>query len=1184
MRVLFFLTGFAVASLLYAQNDRGGITGTITDVSGAAIPKAAVVAVDKESGAEFKAESTDTGNYTFNQLPPGIYNVSVEVSGFKKFTQEGIRVFVAEIAHVDIALQLGSASETVTVTADAAMLKTENAAQNATISVESLNDLPINFGAGGNTSAAGIRNALTMVSLVPSGVFSSYSSIRLDGAPTNTFNIQIEGQQANNNRLNIRQDQVQPSVESLQEVSVLTSNFSPEYGQVTGGFVNFNVKSGTNDFHGSLFDYWVNEILGAGQPFTNNGNGGLLRPANRRYDFGGNIGGPVRVPKLYNGRNKTFFFFSYEEFYQKGTTFDLTNVPSNLMRSGNFSEALEKTLGTDPSGKPIVENTVYDPATAFTVNGETVTTPFPNDTIPVNRMDPVALKTQSFIPLPTTSGILNNWDQQYTAITEEYIPTVKIDQYFKNQMKFSFYFSQYYGPHYNGLDGLPAQITQARYITTRTNTYRLNFDDPLTPNFLVHVGVGYQGHFNTDCGEPQVEDFNAVTGLGIGGTIAGLGFPTFGGLNSSTNGGGMALSFGSVNCQPIKTYKPTGVANATWVKGNHTYKVGADFRIDALTSGTNSDFGTYSFSNAQTGLPYTQGQTIGGGTVGLPYASFLLGLVNSSSVANQALPQTRKPAFGAYIQDNWKVTRKLTLDYGVRYDIEGAGKEIHDRVSSFGPTTPNPSAGGILGATIYEGYGPGTCNCLFGRAYPYAIGPRFGFAYKIDNKTVFRGGWGVTYAQTQGGQSTNQSTAGTGGWNTLQFTNPTYGAPAELLQNGMNYSLSSLYNTTLNPGLYPTPGQVQAPVAFLDPNAGRMPRMVQWDLTLQRQITTNLAIEASYVGNRGAWFEADNLENLNAISSQRLASFGLSLNNPANLTLLTSALDSPAVVAAGFKAPYAGFPVTSTLAQALRPFPQFTTITVVGAALGDTWYDSLQAKATKRFSHGLDVLATFVFQRELDTLEGPNNVFNPANNKQISSLSQPFEFTIAYNYEIPAVGPNKLVRAVIGGWTFGGLLAYSSGLPIAAPTAQNNLNSDVFQTTYADRAPGVPLFLQNLNCHCINPYADLVLNPAAWSQPPAGQFGTAAEFYNDYRYERRPSESMSLGRIFKISEKKSFQIRAEFFNVFNRTYLNNPTSTNSIATTTYNSAGQLTSGFGYINPGSVENNPRNGQLVARFRF
>ena len=1166
MRVLFLLTGFAVASLSYAQNDRGSITGTVTDQAGASVPKAVVAAFDRESGAEFNSESTETGNYTLSQLPPCIYNVSVEVAGFKKFTQEGIRVFVAETEHVDISLQVGAATDSVTVTADAAMLKTENAAQNSTISVESLNDLPINFGAGGNTSAAGIRNALTMVALVPSGVFSSYSSIRLDGAPTNTFNIQIEGQQANNARLNIRQDQVQPSVESLQEVSILTSNFAPEYGQVTGGFVNFNVKSGTNQFHGSLFDYWVNEILGAGQPFTNNGAGSLVRPPNRRYDFGGNIGGPVRIPKLYDGRNKTFFFFSYEEFYQKQGTTALSNVPSALMRSGNFSEALvQKTLGTDPSGKSIVENTIYDPNTAFTVNGSVVTTPFPNQIIPTNRMDPVALKVQSFIPLPTLPGILNNWNQTTLPLTEEYIPSVKIDQYFKNQMKFSFYFSQYYGPHYNGLDDLPAQITQARYITTRTNTYRLNFDDPLTPNFLIHVGVGYQGHFNTDCGEPQVEDYNAATGLGIGGTIAGPGFPAFSGLNS-TNGGGMALSFGSVTCQPIKTYKPTGVASATWVRGNHTYKIGADFRIDALTSGTNQDFGTYSFSGAQTGLPYTQGQTIGGGTVGLPYASFLLGLVNTSSVANQALPQTRKPAFGTYIQDNWKATRKLTFDYGLRWDIEGAGIEIHDRVSSFSPTTPNPAAGGLLGATIYEGNGPGACNCQFSHPYPYAIGPRFGFAYKLNNKMVVRGGWGVTYAQTQGGQSTNQSTLGTGGWNSLSFSNPTYGAPASLLQNGMNYSLSSLYNTTLNAGIRPQPGQIQSPPAYLDPNAGRMPRMTQWDISLQREITTNLTVEASYVGNRGVWFEADSLDNLNAISQQRLASFGLSLNSAANRTLLTDALNNPAVIAAGFTAPYAGFPVTSTLAQALRPYPQFSTITVVGAATGNTWYDSLQVKATKRFSHGLDLLATFVWQKELDTMEGVNDVFNRPNNKDISSLSQPLEFTIAYNYQLPALGTNKLLRAAVGGWTLGGILAYSSGVPIPVPTAQNNLSADVFQSTYVNRVPGVPLFLDNLNCHCINPYSNLVLNPAAWAQPAAGQFGTAAEFYNDYRYERRPNESMSVGRIFKIGEKKSFQIRMEYFNVFNRTYLNNPTSTNSIASTTLNAQGQLTSGFGYINP------------------
>ena len=489
-----------------------------------------------------------------------------------------------------------------------------------------------------------------------------------------------------------------------------------------------------------------------------------------------------------------------------------------------------------------------------------------------------------------------------------------------------------------------------------------------------------------------------------------------------------------------------------------------------------------------------------------------------------------------------------------------------------------------MGATIYEGNQPGACNCEFSHAYPYAIGPRFGFAYKLDAKTVVRGGWGVTYAQTQGGQSTNQSTLGAGGWNTLSFSNPTYGAPASLLQNGMNYNLSSLYNATLNPGIRPQPGQIQSPPAYLDPNAGRMPRMNQWDISLQRQITTNLTLETSYVGNRGVWFEANSLDNLNAISQQRLASFGLSLNSATDRTLLTSALNSPAVVAAGFKAPYAGFPVTSTLAQALRPYAQFSTITVVGAALGNTWYDSLQAKLTKRFSHGLDLLTTFVWQKELDTLEGANNVFNRSVNKDISSLSQPFELTIAYNYQLPAVGKNAVLRQVIGGWTLGGILAYSSGVPVPVPTAQNNLSADVFQSTYANRVPGVPLFLKNLNCHCINPYSDLVLNPAAWTQPAAGQFGTAAEFYNDYRYERRPNESMSVGRIFKIRENMTFQLRAEFFNVFNRTYLNNPTATNSIASTTNNAQGQLTSGFGYINPGSVQNNPRNGQIVARFRF
>ena len=1185
MRVLSVLGGLAVATMLFAQGDRGVITGTVADPGGAVVPNAAIVAVNEENGEQFKVVTTPTGNYTLTQLPAGVYDVSVEVPGFNKFIQKGIRVFVAETARVDVTMKVGAATDSVTVMADAALLKTESAEQSSTIAVETLNDLPINFGAGGNSSAAGVRNALTLVALVPTGVFSGYSSVNLNGAPQNSFNIQIEGMQANNSRLAIRQDQVQPSVESLQEVSVLTSNFAPEYGQVAGGFFNYVVKSGNNQVHGSLFEYLVNEDLGAGIPFTSSGVGGhLLRPPNRRDDFGGNVGGPVWIPKLYNGRNKTFFFFSYEEFYQSQGVTGLSNVPTAAMRNGDFSGSLTgKSLGSTPTGAAILENTIYDP-TSFTTtaSGQVVTDPFPNNQIPQSRFDRVALKIQALLPLPTGPGVLNNWAQSYTALTKEYIPSLKIDQSFNNQGKLSFYWSQYKGPHYNGLDGLPVPITQQRFIQTLTSTYRLNYDQPLTPTWLVHLGVGYLDHYNTDCGLPAVENYDPVAGLGLVGAVYGKGFPAISGLNS-TNGGGMALGIGSVNCQPIEVYKPTAVASSSLSRGNHTFKVGGDWRIDALTSGTSGAYGSYSFSGAQTGLPYTQGQTIGGSTVGLPYASFLLGLVNTASVSNPALPQTRKASWAGYLQDNWKVTRKLTLDYGLRYDLQGAGDEFHHRVSAFSASIPNPSAGGLLGATVYEGSSPGACNCIFTKPYPYAFGPRFGVAYQIAPKTVLRGGFGVTYAQTGGGQATNQATLGAGGWNTLAFSNPTYGSPASLLKNGLTYNLSDLFNSTLNAGVRPQPGQIQSPSAEIDHNAGRPPRVMQWNVSLQREVTKDLLIEAAYVGNRGVWLEQDTQENLNALTPARLATFGLDITNAANRTLLTSTVASAAVVAAGFKAPYAGFPTTQTLAQALRPYPQFSTISVVGAALGRSWFDSLQMKLTKRLSHGLDVQSNFVWLKNEGSANN-NDISNLPTQKAITSNEQPFALVVALNYQLPVVSSNRFLRAVIRDWTLSTIVKYSTGLPIPTPASTNNLSSLLFQTATVNRVPGVPLFLQDLNCHCIDPYQNLVLNPAAWAQPAAGQFGTAAPYYNDFRYERRPSEQASLGRIFRIREKMSLQIRAEFFNIFNRTYINNPVATNPLATTTHNAAGQLTGGFGYINPGTVEDNPRSGQIVARFRF
>jgi hypothetical protein len=364
-------------------------------------------------------------------------------------------------------------------------------------------------------------------------------------------------------------------------------------------------------------------------------------------------------------------------------------------------------------------------------------------------------------------------------------------------------------------------------------------------------------------------------------------------------------------------------------------------------------------------------------------------------------------------------------------------------------------------------------------------------------------------------------------------------------------------------------------------------------------------VEASYVGNRGVWWPADSLKDINALTLGRIASFGLDINNAADRTLLASRLDSPVAAQRGFnKVPYVGFPLSLTVAQSLRPFPQFATINSVFTTLGNTWYDSLQAKATKRYSYGLDFTTTFTWQKELTLgVEGSdtggaaavNDVFNRQQNKQLSSFSRPLVLGIAANYQLPRLSTNRLLSPVIRNWRFGTVLQYASGRPIRVPYAQNALNSLLLRNrtgaqtaTFANRIPGQPLFTKDLNCRCFDPSTEFVLNPAAWADPLPGQFGTSAAYYNDFRQQRRPVESVSLSRSFFITERVKLQVRVDFSNPFNRTYLNDPDATNAKATQTANpQTGQLISGFGRINTGSSVTSffaPRQGTMIVRLEF
>jgi hypothetical protein len=692
-----------------------------------------------------------------------------------------------------------------------------------------------------------------------------------------------------------------------------------------------------------------------------------------------------------------------------------------------------------------------------------------------------------------------------------------------------------------------------------------------------------------------VLDYDAVGQLGlVGSSTNPAGFPRLASMNNAFGG---SNNLGPSNANHRFNDKPTTVASVTWVRNNHTIKAGAEFRIDVFQDrNQNGDQGIYTMSPNETGEPSTNGQSLSGGVIGFPYASFMLGLVDSASVRPPYAVQYRKSTYSLFLQDTWKITSRITLDYGLRWDYFEDAHELYNRTSTFDPAIPNPSAGGLLGGLLYPGSGPGRCNCQLDHPYPFSIGPRLGLAYQIDPKTVFRGGWGIVYGGIAVTGYAGDANAYGVGLEPVLFANPSYGFPAVQLHSGLPYSPAQMYTATYSAGDIPAPGQAPpTPPSWWDPAGARSSRINQWSAGLQRQITPNLMVEAAFVGHRGVWETANSLNALNAIGPQRLSALGLNLSNSATRSLLTSTLASPTAQAAGYTAPYPGLPLTNTVAQSLRPFPQFGSVSARNSPLGKDWYDALQAKITRRLAHGFDLTFSFAYSQSLSNTGSLNDVFVRGIQKYLDVNSQPLVEATALHYEVPGFRRSHLTTAITSGWTLGAVSRWASGLPILTPASQGNLNSLVFQTTYTNRVPGQPLFTKSLNCNCINPFTDFVLNPHAWAEPASGQFGESAPYFNDYRNQRTPDEQINIGRTFKIGERVNLQVRAEFFNAFNRvrympflTSANGvaPTSNNASATQVVNSQGIITSGFGQIVMGNrdMTEEPRTGQLIARITF
>ncbi len=1206
---------FVVAGAAIAQSDRGTITGTISDPAGAVIAGAAIELKNINTGAVFQAQSSSTGNYTISQLPAGKYQMTSSVPGFKQFSQTGITVLVAQTLRIDISLQVGAITETVTVNADAPLLRTESGELATNVGGDALNQLPV-VGFTGN-----IRDPYATTQLIPGALYET-GVIRVAGSPANTAGIRVDGQDSTSGLFTNMNQFTQPGVDAIEEVAVQTSNFAAEYGQAGGGLFNVTMKSGTNTLHGSAYDYWYNEAFNASSPYGR-------KDRQRRHDYGFTAGGPVYIPKVYDGRDKTFFFFNFEQLREKSVDNNTTfTVPTLKMRQGDFSEILTPKMVTTVDGvKTIRENQLYRPGTEHTyigLDGKSylMRDPYPGNVI-TDPFNSAALAIQNRIPEPAgpyKDDLTNNYLVPWEKYNYRAIPSVKIDHNFGTRSKLSGYWAGIRNDaNQTDCDALYAisPITACRDTVTRTHTVRLNYDITLTPTKLLHLGAGLQKvRFSQDS---PFQDFNQQTEYGMAQPkgVDTQRAPAFFGLSTSYGGVNVnPMGAGPITMYDRNMWKPTANASLTWVKSNHTYKFGAELRIEGFPNNlVHPSNGRFSFSSTQTGIP-TSGYVTSSQTVGFPYASFLLGQFNSGSIGALSTPRAGKSSWALFAQDSWKVTRKFTLDYGLRWDYQGYLRETYGRIANFSPTTPNPNAGNLPGAMIYERDG-----VKFADVYALAFGPRLGAAYQITPKTVFRAGGGIIYGNT----ATDNGALLSFALSSFSFASPSYGALWRTLDQGAPESATGSYAwPDLNPGhlnYSPVPASSAAPM--FDRGAGRPPRQIQWSIGIQREITRNLMVEAAYVGNRGAWWEANELIDLNAISPERLASFGLSLDNAGDRSLLSGRLSSAAaqsrinpVTNLPFSTPpYPGFPDGQTVAQSLRPFPHFTRIAPRWAPLGRTWYDSLQLKVTKRFSHGLDFTSSFSWQKELvmgSEIQGSqtggtggvvNNVFDRSVNKYMSSYSRPIVWITAVNYRLPKLAVNKVLSTAIRDWTLGLVLNYSSGRMIQVPAVSSTsvVNLYNFTSTFANRVEGQPLFLRTVrnadgtkttmplsdlnDRSAFDPLTDFVLNPAAWQDPPAGQYSTAPAFYSDFRYPRQPSERLSIGRIFRLREGVSLSIRADFDNILNRMVLGNPllTRTPANATQSWSGSGITSSGFGRYNAASA-NSQRKGFLVARIQF
>ncbi len=1142
----------AMGMLAHAQiGGTGTLKGTVTDTSGAVIPGASVVATHVATGVEARRETTAAGLYLVAPLPPGTYKVAVSAQGFRTAVQDNVIVDALSTIEINLTLEVGTTSDSVTVNAAPPELNTADARLGQTMRNDMYTALPLSMG-GGNP-----RNPAAFVYLMP-GVQEGGTFGFINGGQSFSKDVYIDGLPITDavRQGESRALQFAVSVESVEQFQVETSGQSVEFnGQ---GSENYTIKSGTNALHGSLYEYFRNTVLDAR---------GFFSPARQQQNqnqFGFTVGGPIK-------RNKLFFFGAYDGYrYRVATPFQFVTVPTMRMRGGDFGEL--------PVG-------VFDPATTNCPNGANCSRQlFPGNLIPASRISSASRLFQEGLPAPTRDGIASNYLGNNTGVGfNNQNATAKVDYAMSDAHRFSVMFSRGSHEQSSAIRGnpvpLPLPYTVTRVVSEVPTVGQVKHTWVINPTMMNQVNLG-ASRLWVPITNPTI-DGNWVEKAGIRGLPKGdatQSFPetAFAGPNAPQNWRGTdARPF----LDALNNY--TFQDSFQWLKSSHSIKAGLQHQRlqDNYRARWDGTLFIANFSNVQT-AGFNNGTLQN--TTGNAYASYMLGALSSATVNEDAVVTSgaRYRSWAWWIGDDWKVTRNFTLNLGIRHDIMLPYVEVADRVSWFNPDIPNTAVGGFRGALQFGGKGqePLYCNCSTRiKTHRNNWGPRIGFAWRLGDRTVVRSGYGMMYTRHGAVGGRGGAREGTG---KLGFT----AAPGFVSQDGFSpafnwndgvpaYQRPPFFDATLNTGFFterPTGGSV----AWDNPEEGaRPPRYQNWNFSIQRAVTSTITLTAGYAGGNGKLLRGGGRGIWSGQIHPRYLALGNLLQSQVNVTSLNSAR----AILPDIALPYANF--RGTFAQMLRPFPQYSGVNVDFVNLASSNYNSLQLTLQKRMSNGLTFNINHTWSKTLSDAGAGRSEYFWEIEKTHGESDRRHVFNALVVYELPfgqgkTYNPaNVVVRSLASGWRISSITRLRTGNPYG-------LIGAACQLPFAGgcRASYNPAFRGEVRINGEWGSGDLLgsrpvfldrtafLNPAPYTYgdtPGAGAYGLYQPgFWN---------EDVNLTRRFGITERFKLDFSAEVFNVTNSVLFNGPASLD------INNAN-----FGRIT--GQQNTPRSVQLGLKLQF